>query len=281
MAHSDTISALIRSGFSQIEYIWKAHRSWMQCAYIFVRHFPYLAESAILMMLLRAQDSSPWGPEKCLDWLIYQLSVFQALIVVVEAVLVVRVYAMFNHNVAIVTVLFLLFVAEIAAMIVILALSKPGIRFLDSSNCLISHVPKILTLYLLLSLAFETILFGLTLVKFYTSARGADWRSSVLYVLVRDGAWAYALIFIILLANTLMYRLDHNGLAGLWFCWGLAIPSFAGSHILLNLRRLSVPEVSEGLCFTTCNSMLFVPELGDASEVPVEIHEHDRNILAV
>lgn len=47
-----------------------------------------------------------------------------------------------------------------------------------------------------LSLAFETTLFALTLFRFASTVAAAPvHRHSILFVLVRDGTWAYAIIF--------------------------------------------------------------------------------------
>lgn len=45
------------------------------------------------------------------------------------------------------------------------------------------------------SLAFETLLFVLTLVAFFRHVKSVYRRHSILVVFVRDGTWAYALIF--------------------------------------------------------------------------------------
>jgi len=123
-------------------------------------------------------------------------------------------------------------------MITVLALSIPRMEF--ASDCLITHTPAIFTSYWILSPSFETVLFALTLVKFFTSISRRLGGQSIMYALVRDGTWAYAIIFVIMLMNTLMYHLVDNPLAGICFFWELSVMSFAGSHVLLNLRRLAV-----------------------------------------
>ncbi|OBZ76057.1 hypothetical protein A0H81_03313 [Grifola frondosa] len=34
-----------------------------------------------------------------------------------------------------------------------------------------------------------------------------------------------------------MYQLNHSPLAGICFSWAMSVMSFAGSHLILNLRR--------------------------------------------
>ena len=52
-----------------------------------------------------------------------------------------------------------------------------------------------LTLLRLSSLAFETFLFALTLIVFFRVVRREYGKSSIIHVFVRDGTWAFALIF--------------------------------------------------------------------------------------
>ncbi|KAI0938655.1 hypothetical protein AcW1_001670 [Taiwanofungus camphoratus] len=223
----------------EVEYIWSGPPSWIRWTYPFVRHFPYIAQTTILVFLIRSHALGyRSSPQQCRDWIIYQLAVMEAITLAVEAVLIVRIYAMFNRNKVIIITVVLLFLAEVAAMITVIAVSIPGITF--SSQCLITHAPGAFSAYWFLSLAFETILFGLTLVKFYSSVSRRLGKRSILFVLVRDGTWAYGIIFGIMLLNLLMYHLIDNALAGLCFFWELTTMSFAGSHVLLNLRRLAV-----------------------------------------
>lgn len=107
------------------------------------------------------------SPQQCRDWIIYQLAVMEAITLAVEAVLIVRsmycmpidprhsmidpynesfsVYAMFNRNKVIIITVVLLFLAEVAAMITVIAVSIPGITF--SSQCLITHAPGAFSAY--------------------------------------------------------------------------------------------------------------------------------------
>ena len=50
-------------------------------------------------------------------------------------------------------------------------------------------------LFRLPSVAFETILFCLTFVSFFKSVRREYGRHSILFVFLRDGTWAFTIIF--------------------------------------------------------------------------------------
>lgn len=120
------------------------------------------------------------------------------------------VYILYNHNRAVLTIIVLAFVAEVALMIIALGLVIPKQVF--TSDCLVAHSPHIYIAYWLVTfycdgrlvvhigtrvsaLAFETFLFILTLVQFSSIALREFRRHSILYVFIRDGTWAFALIF--------------------------------------------------------------------------------------
>ncbi|KZT11819.1 uncharacterized protein LAESUDRAFT_153700 [Laetiporus sulphureus 93-53] len=221
----------------EIEYIWRASHSWMKWIYAFIRHFPYVVPITINVFLPGASGGSRLHSNQCRGFIIYQFIANEALTVAVEVILIARVCAMFKRNKPVVGLVIALFATEVAAMITFLAFSIPKIQF--SPTCLITHTPGIFTSYWLWSLAFETFLFAMTLISFFSDMRRGLSGSSVLYILVRDGMWAYADIFAIMLLNTLCYHLIDGSLAGLCFCWEFAIMSIAGPYILLNLRRFS------------------------------------------
>ncbi|CCM04747.1 uncharacterized protein FIBRA_06937 [Fibroporia radiculosa] len=211
----------------EIDYVWRGPRSWVTWAYAFIRHVPSIIAFTFF----------EWRPEQCRAWIAYQLSFNEALTIAVEGVLIVRIYALYNRNRLVIAAVLFLYMSEITLMIVVIAVSIPGMRF--DEQCVITDTPGIFTSYWIISLAFETILFALTLVKFFTSMSRYLGRHSLLFALVRDGTWAYAMTFVIMLMNTLVYHLVKGTLAGVCFCWELAIMSFAGAHVLLNLRRLA------------------------------------------
>lgn len=58
-----------------------------------------------------------------------------------------------------------------------------------------AHIEALTRVKRLSSLTFETFLFVLTLVKFFENAKAVYGRESVIYIFIRDGTWAFAVIF--------------------------------------------------------------------------------------
>lgn len=123
---------------------------------------------------------------------------------------------MYNRDRVVLVLILVLFVAEVASMWTILVISIPQITF--SPQCLITSTPRLFSAYWYvasqlrspaspyptdmlghrtISLAFETTLFALTLLRFVNNAVVTQFlqRRSILFLLVRDGTWAYAIIF--------------------------------------------------------------------------------------
>ncbi|EIW55621.1 uncharacterized protein TRAVEDRAFT_50105 [Trametes versicolor FP-101664 SS1] len=212
----------------EIEYIWSGRNGWVKWTFLLMRHVPYLIQGAVLTLVATAGHI--WENWECKAWIAFQLVGIEALTIIVEVVLMVRVYAMYNRDRAVLALIILLFVAEVAAMWSILAISIPQITF--TSQCLVTTTPKLFPAYWTLSLAFETTLFALTLLRFASTVAAAPvHRHSILFVLVRD---------VVMLLNTVMYQTQHNALAGVCYFWEISVMAFAGSHILLNLRQLAV-----------------------------------------
>ncbi|KAI0767547.1 hypothetical protein C8Q74DRAFT_1449646 [Fomes fomentarius] len=216
-------------------------RNAMKCLYLIIRHMPYLAMGAVLAEAFFVGPTGTWHLGLCRALVAYDAIVTLSLTVAVDVVLVLRVYAMFNRDRVMLTVLVALFLAYVAGLCVLLSVSIPMMEFTPPS-CIVDSTPITFSLIWILALAFETILFALTLVKFATwvMTHGHLGRQSILRVLVRDGTWAYAVVFCALVLSAAMSRMKKDDLASVTYPWVLAVISFAGSHLLLNLKKFAI-----------------------------------------
>ncbi|KIP08570.1 hypothetical protein PHLGIDRAFT_377029 [Phlebiopsis gigantea 11061_1 CR5-6] len=253
---------------AEVEYIWRRPTTWVKWAYAFVRYVPILNGGAVLALTADRNYSA----SGCRGWIIDQLVVIELVTVVVEVILVLRVYAIYNHSKVILSMIVLGFISEVALMVTTLVLVIPKQTF--TPDCLVAESPRIYIVYWLSSLCYETLLFFLTFVKFFQSVKLEYERHSIMYIFVRDGTWAYAIIFAALLLNTLMYQLVHTPLAGMGYFWALSVMSFAGSHVLLNIRRLgSSPKPSSSVMPTIqlTSAPCLSPTSGTQADLQAEI----------
>ncbi|KAI0059002.1 hypothetical protein BV25DRAFT_1180333 [Artomyces pyxidatus] len=165
-----------------------------------------------------------------------------------------EVHALFYDSRTFFAALIALFVAETTTLCVLVGLVGP--TTVVNSHCLVTSISDLFTVYWCVfprlvsspnadnsvrravSLSFQSLLFALTLFKFFVAVRAGWGRTSVLARLATDGTWAYALIFSVMFANALLYSFEHTPLAGLCFSWLLTVLSISGSRLLLDPRRM-------------------------------------------
>jgi hypothetical protein len=127
------------------------------------------------------------------------------------------VYVLYNQNRYVLLTILAALIAEVVVMISCLCFVLPQMRL--TAGCLVAHTSGIFVSYWYAplpsatafasvvhsittnlysrasSLAFETLLFVLTLLKFYQSIARSFREQSIIGTFVRDGTWAFALIF--------------------------------------------------------------------------------------
>ncbi|RPD65628.1 hypothetical protein L227DRAFT_649668 [Lentinus tigrinus ALCF2SS1-6] len=222
---------------NEIDLIWTGRNHWTRLLYLVVRYAPLCVLCSLLMLVVHGVA---WNPERCVVMLVYQNIAIQSLTLAVELILLSRVYAMYGQNRTLLLSLSAFLVVEVGSMVGVLSVTIPEFRMTE--GCVVTLTPRLFSFYWILPLAFETTLFTLTLYKFVTSIAERSVlgrRNSIMFVLMRDGTWAYAIIFVAMLLNTVFYAVETTPLAGVGFSWEIATLSFAGSHVLLNTRRIA------------------------------------------
>ncbi|KAH8089867.1 hypothetical protein BXZ70DRAFT_493784 [Cristinia sonorae] len=226
----------------EVEMIWRRQWTFAKGMYIAARYIPWIFELALIAINADGTTGLFFSEPDCRRWIIVQGVILQLIISTVDIVLMTRVYALYNRNLRLMTGLGLLFLGEVAYMIYVLTVVTPRLVF--NADCFVISSPKIFINYWIVSLIFETILFSLTLFKFGEAMWNGWGKRPVMKQFVRDGTWAYTLIFIAMLINSLFYKLVHSPLAGICFTWLLTVLSYAGSRLILNPRVRTLPSVN-------------------------------------
>ncbi|KAH8999700.1 hypothetical protein EDB86DRAFT_2828309 [Lactarius hatsudake] len=232
----------------EVEAVWmKPNKFYTKWLFFFVRYFAVAMQIALLFVGTRIAFSLHYTYSDCVKWYIFQEVGTQALIAAVEFILIVRVHALYDRSRIVTSILLLLFIAENIVMIVTLVRVVPEIGF--DPICTVVHSPPRLLLFAyddyslhpsVAFVSFETVLFILTLFKFIVALRSGWGRTPVLYLLVRDGTWAFILIFVTLCVNAGFYlAAGDSPNSSIAFPWLLSIEAFAGARIVLNLHALS------------------------------------------
>ncbi|CCM00778.1 uncharacterized protein FIBRA_02820 [Fibroporia radiculosa] len=120
--------------------------------------------------------------------------------------------------------------------------------------CLVTFAPKSIIVAWVVPAGFEALLSTLVIYKFLQNIQDLPGLSTqpILYVFTRDAVWAFLLMLASAIVTALSYTVFPSGLSGSFYFWNISLSSFAGSHVLLNLRQvganagdLSSPSLSE------------------------------------
>ncbi|KAI0742353.1 hypothetical protein C8Q80DRAFT_1221001 [Daedaleopsis nitida] len=222
----------------EVELVWM-RRAWTpaKVMYFVSRYLPWLVQLALLAINVNGTTGLMFTPGQCAIWQVVQGVLLQVVVTTVDVILVTRVYALFSRNNMLLTVLGALFFAEVLALCYILGVVTPRLTYTD--ECYVTSSPAIFQYYWIISLMFETVLFVLTIAKFLTACRQGWGMGPIMQQFVADGTWAYALIFVAMLINMMLYKYVHSTLTGICYTWLLVVLSFAGSRLVLNPRRSS------------------------------------------
>ncbi|THH27982.1 hypothetical protein EUX98_g6211 [Antrodiella citrinella] len=209
----------------EVELIWKSRNTWVKWIYIYLR---YYGAVIIGILVLQGNTTIRFTPQSCLNWFIAESVISNSIILVTETMLLIRVWAIYGKNKMI---LYILCAASTAEAITVLVTTIKAFQTAKVSldlGCILVYVPPILSAAWAASLGFQTIIFGLTIGRWLTHLIITKQlgRRSVMYVLVRDGGWAYGVMFVVFLVNLLTFRLSTSPLASVVFRWAMAMASF-------------------------------------------------------
>ncbi|KAH9926540.1 uncharacterized protein BXZ73DRAFT_78650 [Epithele typhae] len=157
---------------------------------------------------------------QCGQWQIVQGVLLQLIVTTVDVILITCVLALYNRNCILVYSLGALFLAELASLCYILAVVTPRLTYND--ECYVTSSPPVFQYFwcapsfAIISLAFETVLFVLTIGKFIDAVRQGWGKGPVMQQFVANGTWL------------------------------LVVLSFAGSRLILNPRRALTIHSSSG-----------------------------------
>ncbi|KZS86880.1 hypothetical protein SISNIDRAFT_342159 [Sistotremastrum niveocremeum HHB9708] len=237
----------------EIKYIWQSPPTLPKYLYLYARYITLFAIAAMGPpwngWLNGSQSSSTYCHQLC----VFQIVVPIIVVLGVDLIFILRVHAIYGRNRTCLITLLSLYLLQFASQVVVTSLGEDMIKVdpvlispqLDYYTCLPRAVPHVFRACWIPVIAFQTLLFGMTL---YKSLRtGFDWKfpSRYLFVMVRDGTWAYAVLVGMSIICNLVWssKTDVASLIVL-YPWNIAIMSFAGTRLTLNLRKLNTRPVT-------------------------------------
>ncbi|KAI0635291.1 hypothetical protein C8Q77DRAFT_1255173 [Trametes polyzona] len=266
----------------EVQLIWSQSTRCARWMYAFIRFVPLLAEMYVALLPTRCvsfNDSrgflayfavpppAPGAQAKaCTANTLASTAVLECIVVAVELILLARVHALYGRSRRVLAALLAGFAISVCMTLFGIYYAAKGLRF--DEQCLISSSPRIMLLVWLSPIVFEAGLFMLTMAKFRESRREGLGRRPLLEAIVRDGTWAFVLALVVMVLNAVVYTVFEESFSGIFYFWAVSILSCIGSHLLLNLRRItdepSLPsDALSAICFDDVSGAL--PSAPEAS----------------
>ncbi|KAF7437195.1 hypothetical protein PC9H_004031 [Pleurotus ostreatus] len=231
-----TVWDIVVSFEDEVEQIWLSAWTRLKFLYIFLRYFSLIAQVIATILTLGLAAPLYPGRSVCLLLLSFQAISSQALMMGVQVLLVLRVIALYNRVRWLRTFLSVLFLAEVVLMTVFFGISLSSMDY--GVHCVITGFPITATGFLIPPILYESLLFVLTMVKFYQALRDGWGRQPVISRFMSHGIWAFGAPFVILTVNTLCMALLKGAIASVAYSWIIAIPPFAGARLILSMSHL-------------------------------------------
>lgn len=192
--------------------------------------------------------------------------------------MILRVQALFYEYRILNLLIRIFFVLEIVMMSSLFVLGISQLQF--GIHCVITAFPGKGAGFFATPIIFEFALFVLTMIKFYEAVRDGWGQENIVTRFVKDGIWAFALPFTFLLINTLCLALIKGALSSVAYSWVIAVPGFAGCHLILNMshllqtRRSYIPRTSD---HTIMDTFILTSDAITADLDTYELHDQNRN----
>ncbi|KAI0698181.1 hypothetical protein C8T65DRAFT_660965 [Cerioporus squamosus] len=264
----------------EVKLIWPSDWTLPKSLYLFVRYF------SLITLIFHNIRVIP-----CVPWLIMEIISTFLVELAAEVIIILRVYAVYAAQRKILRIMLLGFGLQVVIMAVSLGVSMP--KIVAGFYCNAADLPAEMVLYSTASIVFETFLFGLMMVGVIRGAKEGYADTLLLRVLVRDGAIAFAGLFLVMLLNTILFTLAPTTLVTVGFPWLLAIVGSAGSRLVLKVRathanNISGPSSFADLQFTIPSHMYSAvnldeefPHLRDFDESSSDDLDSDREDAAL
>ncbi|KAJ7209685.1 hypothetical protein GGX14DRAFT_631518 [Mycena pura] len=226
----------------EIKLVWPKPWTRMKVLFLFIRYVPLFVQISILV--IGSPELTPrfhFTAHACFIWQVYQGVASLVIFAAVDYVLILRVYALYHNNKTLQKLVLVVFALEVSAMCIGLGLSFPGIQF--DEICVVESISKLLLISGLTESQSRTaiipnLLFGLTVYKFIHAVRNGWSDTPLVSLIMRDGTWAFFMLFAILVGAASLYSLKNHFFTGIVYGWLLSVFSFAGYRVLLNLDRI-------------------------------------------
>ncbi|KAJ3536833.1 hypothetical protein NMY22_g5861 [Coprinellus aureogranulatus] len=246
----------------EVQFVWPMRPSFTKAAFFFIRYFPPLL--GLSTQFYGAPLPNQYSDRACYVWNVYQGLGLILTIVAVDYILILRVFAMYPRNTPIRATTALLYASEIVTMSVGFGIGIPQLRFDD--RCVTHDSPPIVMVASGFPILYQAFLFVATAVRFYFSLKAGWGNIPILHLLMRDGTWAFVVLFAVLVTEALLYSVDVDAYTGFLYGWANTAFSICGYRIIINMNKLNrssnqpIVSTSPEIQFTSVDVMQYDSE---------------------
>ncbi|KZT37677.1 hypothetical protein SISSUDRAFT_826443 [Sistotremastrum suecicum HHB10207 ss-3] len=176
-----------------------------------------------------------------LRWLTWTIWTQQT---VVEAILLCRLWALYQGNKRTMIPLIVLYATGVVAVLVLTLIDYIGesVTIVDAQGlpgCYAASVPKIIAGYWITPVIIEFVMFIMTIIKTFRWISWGGGAPPTLILLARDSAIYFAVILVLLLANLFVFEFGPPFLSSLMITPSNTAGCIAGSRMLLNILGIN------------------------------------------
>ncbi|KAH7922068.1 hypothetical protein BV22DRAFT_682590 [Leucogyrophana mollusca] len=221
----------------EVRFVWsKPYKSPLKWLFLLTRYVGLGSLIGNRFLGIRSRNPS----FSCKSFLALQVSMCQILVTLVEIILMLRLYALYNRDYRISAFLIFLAVAGTVVAIVGLVLSVPETQF--DYMCSITHVGSSSTSFIFTFVIIECSVLLLTIVKCISSRRSINQTSPIIKLMLRDGTLAFLAMTATLIISSILLIAAHGSLASTLYPWVIATYSCAGCRIIINMHHLVLDD---------------------------------------
>ncbi|EAU90799.1 hypothetical protein CC1G_09276 [Coprinopsis cinerea okayama7 len=249
----------------EVKYIWPNPWTPVKFIYFFVRYF-----AVVLHITIQFLGTPPFTftERECYIWNVYQALASALLIASVDYILILRIFALYPRTRIVRIAVASLYAVEVITIAIGFGLSVPNLVY--DEYCTVVDSPITFLVAAAAPIAFQAVLFGLTIWKFLKAVKAGWGDVPLVKLLMRDGTWAFFLLFVVFVAEALLYAFAPDAYTSVLYGWLNTAFAFCGYRILINLNYTGRNSRPTSANFTTGPNIQFTTHIYTGHDIMVD-----------
>jgi len=219
---------------NEYRYIWGGSMNRVKYIYLFSRYFAIAAQVVNICLVFFPLSRLPVGRRECEAWLLFLIVSACLLMITVDVVIMLRVYALYNCSLRIALFLTFMLLGQIAVVTTCTPLTVPKAPF--GPSCDVLKTPPDVAYFMVTVIASHTALLILTVRK----RKVAFGQSPVVDLVVRDGAWVFVLVVSMFMVTIPYSLVSQVAKPYVMFVLPISLLSIIACRVILNMQEVVV-----------------------------------------